>query len=66
MIPEIVSGPGEKPQRFVWHLMDGPWLPEASFQPIICGDGIAFPWRERRPVSDLCSECAAIITDRAL
>ncbi len=41
----------------VLHLLDGP-APEAWFQPIKCGGGVAFPGAiERAELRDACPDC---------
>ena len=41
----------------IFHLIDGEWDCSATFQPIKCGDGIVFPYRETVDISEVCPDC---------
>jgi hypothetical protein len=62
VIPERVS---KYPQAdsFIFHLMKGEWDEAADWQPIVCGDGIVFPYRSEVDSSEVCPNCIAEVLD---
>jgi hypothetical protein len=57
-VPER-AGLAGRPTAIRYHLMAGQWDESATFQPIRCGGGIVFPYRERVPLSQVCQDCQA-------
>jgi hypothetical protein len=52
----VVAG---RPARYTYHLMAGDWDTDATFQPVRCGGGIVFPYREKVAKSQVCPDCLA-------
>jgi hypothetical protein len=60
VIPERNSSPFDAVARFVHHLPVGKYDPNvATWVEIACGQGIAMPHREERPLADVCPDCLA-------
>ena len=61
-VPERIGDRSAFPAKMVHHLMYGPWLEDASFQPILCSpeNGIVLPYRDKAPESNVCLTCRRV------